>query len=300
MQGLTQANEKYMGDALLQKPYISDIFTRQSKKNNGELPQYYVHDCHPTIIDRDTFGRAQEEMARRSSLKKVTTSTKTELAKYSGKYVLTELLNCGNFGTPYHRVTWTQSGAKRIVWRCINRLEYGKTFCKDSPTLNESDIHAAVISAMNEMFSTKTMRGLLKSSISSAVAGSEDSMSLPAIENKLCDLHQRQLVLLGLATSAGAESTEYDEEMNKVTKERLSLIAKRTELEKNHVDTADIDRRMESIELSLEAISGNILTFDEISVRQTVTGIKVISKEKLLVRFTDGTEIKQYMREGGK
>ncbi len=77
-------NEKYIGDALLQKTYIADLFTRQSKKNTGELPQYYVHDCPPAIIDKVTFQRVQEEMARRASLKKVTASAKTELAKYSG------------------------------------------------------------------------------------------------------------------------------------------------------------------------------------------------------------------------
>lgn len=117
--------------------------------------------------------------------------------------------------------------------------------------------------------------------------------SLPAIENKLVELHQRQLELLALATSAGAESTEFDEEMNRVTKERLSLIAKRTELEKNHIGTVDIDCRLDIIMKSLETVSGNILTFDDISVRQVVSDIKVLGKEKLLVRFKDGTEIEQ-------
>ena len=61
-------NEKYIGDALLQKTYTADLFNHERRKNMGELPQYYVHECHPAIIDRDTFQRVQEELARRSSL----------------------------------------------------------------------------------------------------------------------------------------------------------------------------------------------------------------------------------------
>lgn len=61
-------NEKYIGDALLQKTYIADLFNRQVKKNNGELPMYYVEDCHPAIIDKEASQKVQEEIARRSSL----------------------------------------------------------------------------------------------------------------------------------------------------------------------------------------------------------------------------------------
>ena len=120
-------NEKYIGDALLQKTYIADLFTREKRVNNGELPKYYVHDCHPAIIDRETFQKVQEELARRSSLKKTSSKAKTQLGKYCGKYVLSELLVCGECGSPYRRVIWTQKGVKRVVWRCQNRLMAGRS-----------------------------------------------------------------------------------------------------------------------------------------------------------------------------
>ena len=74
-------NEKYMGDALLQKTFVSDIFTRRSEKNLGQLPKYYVHECHPAIIDRETFYQVQEEMARRSSLPQKSINTKDRTFK---------------------------------------------------------------------------------------------------------------------------------------------------------------------------------------------------------------------------
>jgi hypothetical protein len=290
-------NEKYIGDALLQKTYIADIFTHQAKKNNGELPQYYVHDCHPAIIDRVTFQRVQEEIARRASLRKVSSNAKTELAKYSGKYALSELLICGNCGAPYRRVTWTRPEGKKIVWRCISRLEHGKAACKNSPTLIETDIHTAVVAAMNEMFSLKTVKELLTDSIAASLTQPDREMSIPAIDSMLRELREHQLNVLQLATGVGAESTLYDEEMHRISMEISSLLAKRTELEKSQQRSAGADCRMEQIATEVDSVSTGIGTFDDLSVRQLVSFIKVIAKDKLLVCFKDGTEVEQIIQE---
>lgn len=97
-------NEKYKGDAILNKTYIADCLSKKVKVNNGERPKYYVENNHPAIIDSGTFGRVQEELARRNGKRKVKqVGTKTEQGKYSSKYALTELLICGECGTPYRR-----------------------------------------------------------------------------------------------------------------------------------------------------------------------------------------------------
>jgi DNA invertase Pin-like site-specific DNA recombinase len=290
-------NEKYIGDALLQKTYIADLFTHQAKKNNGELPQYYVHDCHPAIIDRVTFQRVQEEIARRASLRKVSSNAKTELAKYSGKYALSELLICGNCGAPFRRVTWTRPEGKKIVWRCISRLEHGKKVCKDSPTLVESDIHASVIAAMNEMFSLKTVKELLTDSIAASISRLDGEMSIPAIDGMLRELRAHQLNVLQLATGVGAESTLYDEEMHRISMEISSLLAKRAELEKSQQRSDEANRRMEQIAAEVDSVNTGIGTFDDLSIRQLVSFIKVIAKDKLLVCFKDGTEVEQIIQE---
>ena len=144
-------NEKYKGDALLQKTYITDPISKRVKKNNGELPMYYVENSHPAIIERRIFDRVQEEIARRAGKKKVKqTGTKTELGRYSGKYALTELLYCGECGTPYRRCTWSRDGKKKIVWRCVSRLDYGKKYCKNSPSVEESRLHNAIAAAITK------------------------------------------------------------------------------------------------------------------------------------------------------
>ena len=143
------SNEKYKGDAIINKTFTVDCLTKEIRKNNGERPKYYVENNHPAIIDAETFGRVQEELARRVGKKKVKEiGTKTEQGKYSSKYALTELLICGECHTPYRRCTWTAHGEKRIVWRCVKRLDYGKKYCHNS--LEESRIQAAIVNAIQK------------------------------------------------------------------------------------------------------------------------------------------------------
>lgn len=293
-------NEKYTGDALLQKAYTADLFNHERRKNMGELPQYYVHECHPAIIDRDTFQRVQEELARRSSLRKTSSKTKTELGKYCGKYVLSELLVCGECGSPYRRVVWSRPDGKRIVWRCINRLEHGKKVCKKSPTWNEADIHAAVTAAMNELFHAQTAREALEASITAALAGEDGELSLPALEAQIRSLQERQMELFQLAVSAGPDCLDYDEEIQRVNTAKISLMAKKAELEREGRTAAAFDRRMEEITRELEQTAGTITEFDEITVRQLVSNIKVVSEDTLLICFKDGTEITQTMENTGR
>lgn len=100
-------NEKYMGDVLQQKTYTVDFLTKERKKNNGIVPQYYIEDNHEAIIPKEIFYQVQEEIARRASLHKpsITKKAKKEKSKYSSKYVLSDILVCGECSHPYRRQT---------------------------------------------------------------------------------------------------------------------------------------------------------------------------------------------------
>ena len=122
------------GEPLLQWQFAAELLDRLHRK-----------------VHTETFGQVQEELARRSSKmegKKV--GDKTLQRKYSGKYAMSDLLICGECGSAYRRCIWTAKGEKRIVWRCMNRLEHGKQNCKHSPTLGEDSLQAAVMDAITE------------------------------------------------------------------------------------------------------------------------------------------------------
>lgn len=127
-------NEKYKGDTMLQKIFTEDFMTGKKSKNVGQRNRYYVKDSHPAIVSAEVFDMVQEEMVKRARLiSKEDGSAKASGNKYNGKYVLGNLLVCGDCGASYRRRT--ERG--KVVWRCATRIEKGKEACPNSPTVEE-------------------------------------------------------------------------------------------------------------------------------------------------------------------
>ena len=113
-------NEKYIGDALLQKTCTTDFLTKKRIKNNGTVPQYYVENNHEGIIPRDLYMLVQEELVHR---RVVHTSPNGKKRSYSCNHCFSQIVFCGECGEMYRRIHWNNRGVKSIVWRCISRLE---------------------------------------------------------------------------------------------------------------------------------------------------------------------------------
>ncbi len=284
-------NEKYIGDALLQKTYIADVLTKQIKQNNGELPQYYITNNHPAIIVRDVFQKVQEEIARRGCKRKAPSkSARTEQSKYSGKYALNEILVCGECGTPYRRVTWTAGGEKRIVWRCISRLEHGKKLCKTSPTLPETALHAAVMDAVGEIVDHGVLRVALKAGVEAAYTMDKDTIVYRMAKNRVGELQAQFEKLLEAAGTVGFDEEYYGQKMKKIGDE---MTAKRAVIEGYEARQAE-NRHEAEIAAATEAMAGEPLTlteYDDRAARQLIDTIKVMGGGKLLVTFKGGMEI---------
>lgn len=136
-------------------------------------------------------------------------------------------------------------------------------------------------------------RQIVRESIMASLAGNEPEMTLPAINSRLQKLQHWQMELLQLAVSAGADCLEYDEELQQVNAAKISLMAQKAELEKS-ADKADIlSGRMEDIDQALVESGSDLDRFDEAMVRQLISGIQVVDKERIIVRFKDGMEIEQ-------
>jgi site-specific DNA recombinase len=135
-------NEKYKGDTMLQKTFTEDFMSGKKSKNIGQRNKYYVKDSHPAIISAEVFHKVQEEMAKRSRfVSKVDGSVEISGSKYNGKYILGNLLVCGDCGASYRRRT--ERG--KVVWRCATRIEKGKEVCQHSPTLDEGWLQTVFI-----------------------------------------------------------------------------------------------------------------------------------------------------------
>ena len=290
-------NEKYVGDALLQKTFTVDCISKKVQKNNGERPMYLLTNHHDPIIDRDTFNRVQQELARRTSKRKISDKTITEQGKYSSKYALSELLICGHCGTPYRRCTWTSCGRKQIVWRCISRLEHGKKYCTDSPTIHEEPLQRAILSAVNEYLDCREeIAKILKANIGS-VLECQGQQKIINLKNRLKELDKARNDIISLITSGGCDEDKMDSEFAKIYAEEQSVNEQLAELKKKaeiSADTQDkIDRAMEMIEHEKFEIE----VFDNVIIRKLIDCIKVLSKTEILIIFKGGIEVKAIIEQ---
>ena len=285
-------NEKYVGDALLQKSFTVDCLTHKIVKNNGEKPMYLVTDHHAPIVDRDTFNRVQQELARRSSKRKISDKTTTEQGKYSSKYALTELLICGHCGTPYRRTTWAARGKKQIVWRCLSRLEHGKKYCPDSPTIKEENLHKGIIRAINNYYSCRDdIARILKANIGSVLEcqGQEEIL---ATEKRLKEIDIVRNDLIGSIASGGCDEDKLDSEFSRLYQEEQQLNERLEILKSQNKTSAETQAKLDKIMNMIGHEKFELETFDNVLIRKLIECVKVLNKTEILVIFKGGYEVK--------
>lgn len=138
------SNEKYKGDALLQKSYTVDFLTKKTKVNEGEIPQYYVEDNHEAIIDPEVFGMVKREMAKRCKGKKY----------HSGVHAFSTKIKCGECGSWYGSKVWhSNSKYRKTIWQCNHKFD-GDCRCK-TPHMTDEEIQLHFLSAANKLLTTK-------------------------------------------------------------------------------------------------------------------------------------------------
>jgi len=137
-------NEKYKGDAVLQKAFTVDFLTKKKKKNEGEFPQYYVENSHPGIVSPEVFEQVQFEFKGRQKQK----GYKTGKTSFSGRII------CGQCGNYYGRKVWhSNSKYRRIVWQCNHKYQEGHK-CS-TPHVYDEDLKVAFIEEINRMLMNK-------------------------------------------------------------------------------------------------------------------------------------------------
>lgn len=285
-------NEKFCGDAILQKTVTLDCISKTHKKNTGEAPMYYVHNNHDPIISRETFNKAQEELLRRNALKPATSSTVTAQGRYS-RYALSEILHCDECGSRYKRCTWTSSGEKQIVWRCVNRLQFGKKYCKSSPTIGEDILHQAIVRAINHFNQENetTYRLLMKASLSDAlgIGGSNEEMEL--LTRRIDSLNKKMMALVSEAVAEGQSIDDNEGEFKEISDEIAQLNNRVSAIKELMTNDENAKSRLESINAKVEELKDGITEYDDTIVRQMIECVKVYDDNKIEVIFGGGTSI---------
>ena len=146
-------NEKYMGDAILQKTFTSDYLTKKTVKNEGQLEQYHVKGDHEAIIDPEYWDAVQLELERRQNY--MTAHSLRTMGRYTDEQPFSNRVLCGECGKVFWRRTWYRLNNTYKVWQCGNRYrEKGVVTCH-SENLKESDLHGAFVMAWNGILESR-------------------------------------------------------------------------------------------------------------------------------------------------
>jgi len=268
-------NEKYIGDALLQKTITVDFLTKKRVKNEGHLPQYYVENNHEAIIPKELFLQAQEELHRRNN---IYTGTDKNKRIYSSKYALSTITFCGDCGDIYRRTYWNVHGRKEIVWRCVTRIEQGPKVCK-SRTVKEGDLYDAVMIAINRLLAGgDNMIKTLEENIH-AVIGDTTEYKISEI-NTLLEEKQKELISLA---NKGKDYEPLADEIDNLREKRQTLL----------VEDASLSGENERINELIEFIHNNkyrTQRYDDALVRKLIQNVTVYD-DHFVVCFKSGIEV---------
>ena len=291
-------NEKYCGDALLFKTRTLDPISKKTVKNTGEWPMVYIENNHEGIVPRAVFQRVQEEMARRASKRKVMQRHgRTEQGKYSGRYALTELLVCGECGSPYKRCTWARNGKKRIVWRCVSRLEFGTQYCHNSPTLDEDRLHRAILGALNEYGAVRGEAAASALKLARMAQGGTGAGDEAALRRRLDELGVEQAALVDQALK-NMEDAELNARMKAVVEEKQDILNQLAALQKEAERQALQASRRQEMEAWLARQPDVLTEYDDGVTRRLVERITVVDGETIRVKLKD-TDVEIEQKRGG-
>lgn len=265
-------NEKYMGDALLQKTYTIDYLQKKRVKNTGIVPQYYIEGDHEPIIPKELFLMVQEEIARRATLQ----DWFGRKTGFSANHAFSQIVFCANCGEQFRRIHWNNRGKKSIVWRCITRLKE-KDKCR-AKTVNEETLKAAFLNALNEMIGDSDVYlNRLKENLKLALNAS-NPMTAEALSARMAEL-QRELI----------NRTERRENYDDITEEILRLRQLREQTVMDDVSKAEYQSRIKELQAFIQS-QPKRLTFDDTLVKHLLAKITIFP-EHLLFEFKSGVNI---------
>ena len=270
-------NEKYKGDALLQKKFTVDFLNHKTKKNEGEVPQYYVHDSHPAIITKEDWELVQIELSRRKEMG-YTYSFKNP---FSGKLI------CEDCGSYYGKKKW-HSGTihEKEILQCNFKFKHK---CH-TPNFNEQEVKSMFLKAYNEMIMSKdALISNLIEAVSKALDTSALDKKIEELTNKLNDMNKEFELLVKMNTT-----TQQDQTIWRKKYAELEDIYKNKEVELNSLieKKNEIKLKVNKFSIFIETLKkGELITaFDEAIFNFNLEKAIVHKDKSITFKFYSGFE----------
>lgn len=274
-------NEKYKGDALLQKVFTTDYLTKKKKKNEGEVPQYYVEDNHEAIIDAETFDLVQMEMARR----------KAESGRYSGVGIFASKIRCGECGNWYGSKVWHSTDKyRRVIYQCNHKFKNEKK-CS-TPHLTEEEIKEAYLKAVNRYLSEKDEL-LANAEIMSRIASNTDRLKEKLLQasaemNGIAEMVQE---IVDENARVAQNQEVYNIRFEELVSKYEAAEKKVKELESEITERQSRGKRLQHFIGTMNSLGETQTDFDEGIWNELVEFVMVRSKQEMVFHFFDETEL---------
>lgn len=271
------SNEKYKGDALLQKTFTTDFLTKKVKANEGEVPQYYATDTHPAIISKPAFDLVQEEIRRRKEAGKQT----------CGTYPLSGRIYCGLCGTMYGSKNWHSDDQYRHrVWEC-NSHPRKAGGCK-AKAIREETIERAFVVAINQLIDCRKeilgdYRKVIRT-LTDTTAIDKEIASLEAERDAYELLIRQEIERAKVSQSEAGPQQREGEHMER-------FVAARDKVESLEAQRAERQAKAKRLSIfirELERQDGLVREFDEQMWYTLVDHVDVTPERKLAFVFRDG------------
>ena len=273
-------NEKYKGDALLQKTYTVDFLTKKKKVNEGEIPQYYVRDNHEAIIDPETFEMVQTLMSTRTKGR----NRRSSVSIFSSK------VKCGDCGSWYGPKVWHSNDPyRKVIWQCNHKFEGQKC---TTPTFTEDEIKELFLRAANQVIDQK------EQFISVYEQVLAKSLNTTALEYELSKLEAEINIAAELIEECIRENAHVALDQAEYQKRYDGLVARFDKAKAKHIELIDIIAehtiRKHQIESYLKELRDRepLTEFRDSDWLAMVDFITIHNIDDIQVTFKDGTEIK--------
>jgi hypothetical protein len=281
-------NEKYRGSALLQKFYTVNFLTKKKKINEGEVPQYYVENSHPAIIEPETFELVQEEFKRREKAGKYTSAINCFASR----------ITCGDCGGFYGRKVWhSNTRYTQTIWQCNNKFQK-RQYCT-TPHLKEEIIKNAFVEAFNSLIDNKEEILLDYDDLTKKITDfSKEEKEIKQIEVKSQLLQTALEKLIAENARTTINQTDYAKKYNHLA-EKHNTLQKRLQTLISDIDQKKAKRNlMKAFLKTLRKQEKLITAFDEKLWSATLNHVVVKSHEELVFHFKDGRELPWRIEDG--
>ena len=275
-------NEKYKGDALFQKTYTDNNYSR--RPNKGEKDQFYCKNHHEPIISKEVLSKAQKLITQRAKSKAVNKKA------YQNRYVLSGRIICGECGSKFRRKTNYSAGRSYIAWSCIGHIE-DKNSCF-MLFIRDGEIKATFATMMNKLaYSRKIILGPLYDAISKNQEEC-DLERIDAIDKRMEQLTEERNTLIGLMTKGFLEPALFSKERNVLDSKIKNLTTEKTNLVMSFTSgTSQADEVKAILEhVSKDKFDGNYT--DEV-FEKFVENIIVNSRDELTFKLKCGPSLKE-------